>query len=507
MGMCADLLDQLWHVGAARIGPAGPPSGGVPSGRRDEGRVVTCATNLHWRYRTPSAQAPPPPVTSASAPRGTLNLGTGPAARFLSVCIYVHLRFRFLLFLRRPHRVGRLVIQRLTHRVHDGLQALHPPEPFEVRFHNGPWRGERARPQQHIFHGFVVAAPFLAVAPILRRQLPALVRRVLALLEPFQLFFGTDLQPELHHHGAGVHKLPLEIVDLTIGPLPGVLRAESLHALHQHAAVPAPVEDHDLFFVGRQQPPPEAPQVMVRLVLALGRGDRKDFVAARVQLFRQPPDVAALARRIASFKHRHQRALAPVELPRQLAQLHLVAQQVAIVFRPRKASAQIQSFQHGYGFRAARLSAAAFSARIMASKTAMRVQYRSVASTMVHGPHSDSVRSSISSTATRYLPYSLWRFQSACCTCQRVSGWLSSFLNRCLCSFLLMWKKSFTMADPSSASVKKSFTMAYPSSASVRSKSVMSRYAFCHSLLGVIFSTRSSSTRRYQLRSKMDICP
>src|ERR1039457_4758957 len=27
-----------------------------------------------------------------------------------------------------------------------------------------------------------------------------------------------------------------------------------------------------------------------------------------------------------------------------------------------------------------------------------------------------SVRSSISSTATRYLPYSLWRFQSACCT-------------------------------------------------------------------------------------------
>src|ERR1039458_9081191 len=81
-----------------------------------------------------------------------------------------------------PHRVGRLVVQRPAHRLHDSLQTLHPPEPLEVRFHHRPWRGERARPQQHIFHGFVVAAPFLAVAPILRRQLPALVRRVLALL-------------------------------------------------------------------------------------------------------------------------------------------------------------------------------------------------------------------------------------------------------------------------------------------------------------------------------------
>jgi hypothetical protein len=35
---------------------------------------------------------------------------------------------------------------------------------------------------------------------------------------------------------------------------------------------------------------------------------------------------------------------------------------------------QIQIFQHGHAFRAARFSAPAFIARIMASKTAMRVQ-------------------------------------------------------------------------------------------------------------------------------------
>src|ERR1019366_8117355 len=218
-------------------------------------------------------------------------LRSGSRSGPLSVCTCVRLWFHSsprLLLLRSlrsapPHRIGRFVIQRPTHRTHDGLQALHPPEPFEVRFHYGPWRGERARPQQHVFHGFVVAAPLLAVAPILRRQLPTLVRCVLALLEPLQLFFGTDLQPELHHHGAGVPKLPFEIVDLPVGPLPGVLRAESLHALHQHAPVPAPVEDQDLFFVGGQQPPPESPQIMVRFVLAFGRGDRKDFVSARVE--------------------------------------------------------------------------------------------------------------------------------------------------------------------------------------------------------------------------------
>src|ERR1017187_2612646 len=183
-----------------------------------------------------------PAVSSSWSLRFNARAGGWPRSDPLSVCICVHLWFpsslSLLLRSAPPHRIGGLVIQRLTHCVHDGLHHLHPPEPFEVRFHHGPWRGERARPQQHIFHGFVVAAPFLAVAPILRRQLPALVRRVLALLEPFQLFFGTDLQPELHHHGACVHKLPLEIVDLPIGPLPRVLRAESLPALHQHAAVP-----------------------------------------------------------------------------------------------------------------------------------------------------------------------------------------------------------------------------------------------------------------------------
>src|ERR1017187_6338739 len=87
MGMCADLLDQLWHVGAARIGPAGPPSGGVPSVRRDEGRVVTCATNLLLALSHAVRAGTAATCHIGFRAARTLNLGTGPAARFLSVCI------------------------------------------------------------------------------------------------------------------------------------------------------------------------------------------------------------------------------------------------------------------------------------------------------------------------------------------------------------------------------------------------------------------------------------
>src|ERR1700722_11036880 len=135
------------------------------------------------------------------------------------------------------YRIGWRARQRLAARRHDRLETLHPREPFEIGFHHRPWRGWRAGPEQHLLHRHVVAIPFFAVAPVLRGQLPALVRRVLALFEAAQLLFRTDLQPELYHHRPGIRQLALEIVDLAIGPSPGLLGGESLHALHQHAAI------------------------------------------------------------------------------------------------------------------------------------------------------------------------------------------------------------------------------------------------------------------------------
>src|SRR6202044_1211278 len=87
--------------------------------------------------------------------------------------------------------IGRRIIQRLADCRHDRLETPHPREPLEIRFHHRPWRGERAGLLQHLLDRHVVAVPFFAVAPVLRRQLPALVRRILALFEASQLLFRT----------------------------------------------------------------------------------------------------------------------------------------------------------------------------------------------------------------------------------------------------------------------------------------------------------------------------
>ena len=76
-------------------------------------------------------------------------------------------------------------------------------------------------------------------------------------------------------------ELVLEVVDLVVGAPPLVLLREALDALDQHAAVPGAVEDQDLAVA--RQVPPEAPQVVVRLLLVGRRRDRDDAVVARVE--------------------------------------------------------------------------------------------------------------------------------------------------------------------------------------------------------------------------------
>ena len=58
----------------------------------------------------------------------------------------------------------------------------------------------------------------------------------------------------------------LEFVDLAVGAFPLVLGAKALQPLNHSPAVPTPVKDQDLLFVGRFQAPPKAPQVVMRLV-------------------------------------------------------------------------------------------------------------------------------------------------------------------------------------------------------------------------------------------------
>ncbi len=223
------------------------------------------------------------------------------------------------------------MIERAAERIHQRLHRLDAGVALVVALHNRPRRGDGAGAEQHILDGRLVLIPLLAVAPILVRQLPGFVRRVLSLLEAAQLLLRADLNPEFGDDHPEIHQLPLELVDLTISALPLLLRGEALDALDQHPAIPTAVEDQDLLLIRGLEAAPKAPQIMVRGVLALGGRDGENLVAARIQLLGDPLDIPALAARVPALVGDDERALLLVELEGQLAELELVEDLLLLV--------------------------------------------------------------------------------------------------------------------------------------------------------------------------------
>jgi hypothetical protein len=95
---------------------------------------------------------------------------------------------------------------------------------------------------EHLLHGRLVLTPLLAIPPVLRGQLPGFQRLALPRLEPFELFAGRQVQPELDQDHAFVGQRPLEADDLPVGAPPLLLGGESFDPFDQHAAVPGPVK-------------------------------------------------------------------------------------------------------------------------------------------------------------------------------------------------------------------------------------------------------------------------
>src|SRR5262249_22785948 len=155
----------------------------------------------------------------------------------------------------------------------------------------------------HFVGGLLVLRPLLAVAPILVGQLPGFIGDILALLETAQLLLGAQVHPKLTDDRAELNQLALELVDLGVGAPPLILACEALDTLDQHPAVPRAVEDRD--HAARRQPPPEAVEVVMHLIVAGWRGDRMDDIAAWVELFRDALDGAALTGRIPTFEHQY----------------------------------------------------------------------------------------------------------------------------------------------------------------------------------------------------------
>ena len=131
------------------------------------------------------------------------------------------------------------------------------------------------------------------VAEILQPDLVVLMRVVEPRDHAPLLLLRADMDQELDDAHAVVGELALELVDLAIGPLPGVLAAKTLDALDQHAAVPGAVEDRPV--ARRRQAVPEAPQVMAALLLGRRRPDAPDMDRFRLQRADDALDQAALA--------------------------------------------------------------------------------------------------------------------------------------------------------------------------------------------------------------------
>src|SRR4051812_3582619 len=127
----------------------------------------------------------------------------------------------------RAPRIGS-AIEHALQLLADGLQHLHARVALVLRLDQRPRHELGRRALDHVRGGLLVVAPALAVAPVVRRDLEALERRLLPFLEALQLLVARDLQPELADHDAADDELLLELVDLVVGAQPLRRRAEPL---------------------------------------------------------------------------------------------------------------------------------------------------------------------------------------------------------------------------------------------------------------------------------------
>jgi hypothetical protein len=230
------------------------------------------------------------------------------------------------------------------------------------------------RARQHVLHGLQVLRAPLAVAPVVRRELPALERIALALLEALQLLLGRYVQPELDHDRALGPERALELHDLRVGARPLLGGREALHALHEHAPVPGAVEHGHTAPAGQRRP--EAPEEVVALLVVGGSGELGHPHVARIELLDQALESTALARGVPPLEdHRHRRADALVpgklaaERQPQLEQSRLGGLEplALLVLRERQRQVELVEAAHAQPPRISAATPASWSSRRSAS--------------------------------------------------------------------------------------------------------------------------------------------
>ena len=99
---------------------------------------------------------------------------------------------------------------------------------------------------------------------------------MLARCQPGLLRFGADLEIELHDQGAVIALLGFELVDLIVYAGHRILRGTAEHAVVEHAAVPAAIEDRGLARARQLAPETGQPMAFARLApVVSGRVNRE----------------------------------------------------------------------------------------------------------------------------------------------------------------------------------------------------------------------------------------
>ncbi len=153
--------------------------------------------------------------------------------------------------------------------------------PLAVAGHDVPRRVRGRRPGQGIAVGPHVVRPQLAVVEIAETELPPLVGAVDAVLQPFPLLLGGDVQEQLDDRRALVDEQLLELADVGVALAPHRRRRQLLDAHDQHVLVVAAVEHGDLAIGGRV--PVDPPEVVVGELLLGRHAERGDPHARRVE--------------------------------------------------------------------------------------------------------------------------------------------------------------------------------------------------------------------------------
>src|SRR5690349_8343104 len=174
-----------------------------------------------------------------------------------------------------------LACETLLQSVVDRREHLDAREALVFGLHQRPGRDLGARAVDHVADRALVGAPFLAVAPVVRRDLEALEGGPAASAEALELLALADLQPELDDDRSAFGELLLELVDLAVGAHPVAHAAVPFDPLDQHAPVPRTIEDGDA--AQRRDVLPEPPEIRMRALLVVRRGDGNGDVLARVE--------------------------------------------------------------------------------------------------------------------------------------------------------------------------------------------------------------------------------